>query len=83
MLASQRSDAQPPPGTPPTEQGKPPVAAAPGRQAVPLLRYVPGSTVKVEQLIGEMDKERHQPTLSRTFTRFGVLGHRPGLLLRA
>jgi hypothetical protein len=40
----------------------------------PVLRYIPGSTVKVEQLIGDDDKERRRPTLSRTFTRFGVLG---------
>jgi hypothetical protein len=39
-----------------------------------VLRYIPASTVKIEQLIGEEDKERHQPTLSRTFSRFGVLG---------
>jgi len=39
-----------------------------------VLSYIPGSTVKVEQLIGEEDKERHRPTLSRTFTRFDVLG---------
>ncbi|MDR3401655.1 MAG: DUF4185 domain-containing protein [Chthoniobacter sp.] len=40
----------------------------------PVLRYIPGSTVKIEQLLGEIDKERHKPTLSQTFTRFGVLG---------
>ncbi|MGO9121025.1 MAG: DUF4185 domain-containing protein [Desulfomonilaceae bacterium] len=40
----------------------------------PVLRYVPGSTIKVEQLVGEMDKERHKPTLSRTFSRYGLLG---------
>ncbi len=40
----------------------------------PVLRYVPGSTIKLEQLVGEMDKERHQPTRSRTFSRYGVLG---------
>ena len=41
---------------------------------LPGLRYVPGSAVKVEQLLGEEDKERHQPTLSRTFTRYGLQG---------
>jgi hypothetical protein len=40
----------------------------------PVLRYVPGSSVKVEQLLGEEDKERHQPTLSRTVTRYGLEG---------
>src|SRR5258708_16169762 len=49
--------------------------ALPGGESPPLvLRYIPGSTVKVEQLLGEKDKERHRPTLSQTFTRFGVLG---------
>jgi hypothetical protein len=40
----------------------------------PIIRYVPGSTVKLEQLLGEEDKERHQPTLSQTFTRYDVQG---------
>ncbi len=40
----------------------------------PVLRFVPGSTVKVEQLLGEQDKERRQPTLSRTFSRYGIEG---------
>lgn len=38
------------------------------------LEYIPGSTVKVQQMLGEMDKQRHQPTLSRTFTRYKILG---------
>jgi hypothetical protein len=51
----------------------------PSRAAVvlpvtPVLRYIPGSTSKMEQLIGDEDKERRGPTLSRSFTRFGVLG---------
>jgi Domain of unknown function (DUF4185) len=46
-------------------------AAAP---AAPVLRFVAGSTVKVEQLLGEQDKERHQPTLSLTWTRYGIQG---------
>ena len=59
--------------------GQPPATApgpapAPGKPAKPVLRYAAGSTVKVEQLIGDGDKEQHRPTLSRTFTRFGVLG---------
>jgi hypothetical protein len=40
----------------------------------PMLRYVPGSTIKLEQVVGEMDKARHKPTLSRTFSRYGLLG---------
>lgn len=39
-----------------------------------VLRYVAGSTIKVEQLLGEEDKERHKPTLSRTVTRYGIEG---------
>lgn len=45
-----------------------------GNAATPTLRFIPGSTEKLEQLLGEEDKERHQPTLSRTFSRFGVEG---------
>jgi hypothetical protein len=40
----------------------------------PALRYIPASTVKVEQLLGEEDKQLHQPTLSRTFTRYAIEG---------
>jgi hypothetical protein len=40
----------------------------------PLLRHVAGSTIKVERLLGEEDKQLHQPTLSRTFTRYGIEG---------
>jgi hypothetical protein len=40
----------------------------------PVLRYVPRSTIKVEQMLGEEDKERHQPTLSRTVSRYGIQG---------
>jgi hypothetical protein len=40
----------------------------------PVIRYMAGSTIKVEQLLGEEDKERHQPTLSRTVTRYGIEG---------
>ena len=40
----------------------------------PVLRYVAGSTIKVEQLLGEVDKQLHQPTLSQTVTRYGIEG---------
>jgi hypothetical protein len=36
--------------------------------------YLPGSTQKLFQLTGECDRERNQFTLSRTASRFGVLG---------
>ena len=45
-----------------------------GTAAGPVIRFVAGSTVKVEQLLGEEDKEKHQPTLSRTETRYGIRG---------
>jgi Domain of unknown function (DUF4185) len=51
--------------------------ATSGAQATataPVIRYMPGSTVKLEQLLGEEDKERHQPTLSQTVTRYGLQG---------
>jgi hypothetical protein len=38
------------------------------------LTLVPGGTSKVEQLLGETDKERHTPTLSRTWSRYGIRG---------
>jgi Domain of unknown function (DUF4185) len=56
------------------DAAKPPVAVAADPVASSVLRYIPGSTVKIEQLVGEEDKERHHPTLSRTFSRFGVRG---------
>jgi hypothetical protein len=40
----------------------------------PVLRYVSGSTVKLEQLLGEEDKELHRPTLSRTVSRYRIEG---------
>ena len=40
----------------------------------PALRYVAGSTVKIQQLLGEEDKQIHQLTLSRTVTRYGIEG---------
>jgi Domain of unknown function (DUF4185) len=47
-------------------------AASP--QSPPALHYVAGSTHKVQQLLGEEDKQRHQPTLGRTVTRYGLEG---------
>jgi hypothetical protein len=40
----------------------------------PVLRYVPGSSRKVQQLLGEEDKQLHRPTLSQTVTRYGIEG---------
>ncbi|MGH7744703.1 MAG: hypothetical protein ACREQ5_07795, partial [Candidatus Dormibacteria bacterium] len=52
---------------------KPAFSAVPSA-AEPVLRYVAGSTTKVEQLLGEEDKQLHQPTLSQTVTRYGIEG---------
>jgi hypothetical protein len=38
------------------------------------LAYVPHSSAKLEQLLGETDKELHRTTLSRTQTRYGIAG---------
>ena len=63
-----------PPHTPAGEEGKAVPTARPAAMAGPVIRYVPGSTTKLEQLVGEDDKERHKPTLSRTVTRYGLEG---------
>ncbi len=42
--------------------------------AVPTIRYIAGSSTKLGQLLGETDKQRHQPTLSQTETRYGIQG---------
>ncbi len=47
------------------------VAPSPAESA---LRYVPGSTLKLQQLLGEYDKQLHRPTLSQTVTRYGIQG---------
>ncbi len=51
-----------------------PASSAVPSPTAPVLRYVPGSTIKVEQLLGEEDKQLHQPTLSQTVTRYGIEG---------
>ncbi|HVN15804.1 MAG TPA: DUF4185 domain-containing protein, partial [Anaerolineales bacterium] len=38
------------------------------------LTYIPGSTVKLEQLLDDFDKELQQPTLSQTDSRYGIEG---------
>ncbi len=49
-------------------------ASAQPSTPLPAIHYVGGSSIKLEQLVGDEDKQRHQPTLSRTFTRFGLEG---------
>ncbi len=53
--------------------GAPTVAAAKSHRDV-TLHYIPDSSTKLEQLIGDEDKETHKATLSQTFTRFGIEG---------
>jgi hypothetical protein len=48
-------------------------AAPPAKNQVNL-RYIPNSTVKLEQLVGEEDKERHLPTRNQTASRYGLQG---------
>ena len=41
---------------------------------VAALRYVPGSSIKLEQLVGDYDKHLKKETRNRTWSRFGVRG---------
>ena len=58
LLAADQLNASPAPG-----------AVASANQ--PVLHYVAGSTIKIEQLIGDEDKQLRQPTLSQTITHTG------------
>jgi uncharacterized protein DUF4185/TIR domain-containing protein len=63
------------PPTPPAAAPKPaPAARPPDVPHEVALHFVPDSTVKLEQLIGDVDKQTHKPTISQTYTRFGVEG---------
>jgi hypothetical protein len=50
------------------------VAVAQPSTSTPVLSYEAGSSIKLQQLLGEEDKQLHQPTLSQTFTRYGIQG---------
>src|SRR5689334_4251959 len=50
------------------------LAAAPSPAFAITLTWIPGSSVKVEQLIGDRDWATGAPTLSQTITRFDVEG---------
>jgi lysophospholipase L1-like esterase len=67
--AAEKAASAPPPGTP-----APAGAMSPAATAGPTRRYVPGSSVKVEQLLGEVDKQLRRPTLSLTASRYGIEG---------
>jgi len=43
-------------------------------QKLPVIRFMQGSTVKLEQLIGDEDKQLHRPTISQTGTRYKLQG---------
>ena len=49
--------------------GSPPRALSPTR-----VTLIPGSTTKIEQLIGDLDKQRQTPTANQTVTRYGIEG---------
>jgi hypothetical protein len=49
-------------------------APAPERSRNIVFHETVGSTVKLEQLIGDQDKERHQPTGNQTNARYGIEG---------
>ncbi len=59
-----------------------PPAPAPAHPAAPakpvVLQFVSDSSVKLQQLIGDEDKERHTPTSTQTLTRFGIEGSEMG-----
>ncbi len=60
---------------PPAGSLAPYPAASPAIRARDVaLNYVSNSTVKLEQLIGDEDKQTHKPTVSQSVTRFGVEG---------
>ncbi|MBI3952210.1 MAG: DUF4185 domain-containing protein [Acidobacteria bacterium] len=50
------------------------IPGAPLRAQSSSVRYVPGSSQKICQLTGELDRERQQFTLNRTESRFGIWG---------
>ena len=85
MLApvSAAASATPPthPAAPPAaadSPGVPPPAPAAARAASPrrevTLQYVENSSIKLQQIIGDQDKERHTPTSTQTLSRFGIEG---------
>jgi hypothetical protein len=45
-----------------------------GSARQPALRHIAGSTAKVQQLVGEQDLERREPTPGRTVSRYGLAG---------
>jgi Domain of unknown function (DUF4185)/TIR domain len=62
--------------TPPlaTESSPAPTAHPANPHPEAAIHFIAESTTKLEQLIGDEDKETKRPTLSQTFTRFGIEG---------
>lgn len=50
------------------------VGQSPLSGQTPTVRYLPGSGQQICQLTGETDRERGEPTLNRTESRFGLAG---------
>src|SRR5262249_12975482 len=64
-----------PPKEPSAASPEPPVPPTPASHPHELIfERVAGATVKLEQLIGDQDKERHQPTRNQTLTKYGLEG---------
>lgn len=80
LAASEQTPAMEPLGTSvaraPTPAGPAVRIAVPAGSTAPapVLHYVPDSSVKVEQLTGDYDKERRKPTLNQTASRWGIKG---------
>lgn len=62
----------PSPATPPSVKTAPLVK--PLEQAPVRLVHIPGSTIKLEQLIGDKDRHLKRKTLNLTRTRYGIVG---------
>jgi hypothetical protein len=73
LLSAQMSLAQRPNSRRP-EQPVPPQSVPRRQPTTPVIRFVLRSTIKLEQLVGEEDKELHKPTLSQTVTRYQLQG---------
>lgn len=59
----------------PANAAEPPSPASPAEKVGTMsLRHIPGSTVKLEQLIGDYDKQKKANTLNQTFSRYRIQG---------
>ncbi len=58
----------------PSASAAPVATPSPTVTAGPSLTYISGSSAKVEQLLGDFDKQTKKPTLNLTQTRYGITG---------